>query len=77
MDLASLFAAPAAAVRIIFLSFFSHALPEPARKLAKALNQGLRTIKRFEPGAYVLQPCQIGFTGLLAQGELSVLLLPK
>ena len=77
MDLASLFAAPAAAIRIIFLSFLSHALPEPARKLAKALNQGLRTIKRFEPGADILQPRQIGLAGLLAEGNLSVLLFPK
>src|SRR4029079_15347507 len=70
----SLFAAPAAAIRIIFLL---HALPEPARKLAKTLDQGFRTIQRFEPGADILQPRQIGLAGLLAEGNLSVLLFPK
>jgi hypothetical protein len=74
MDLASLFAGTAAAVRIIFLS---HALPEPARKLAKTLDQGLRAVERLQPEAHVLQPCQIGFIGLIAQCQFGILLLPK
>src|SRR6185503_10394348 len=55
----------------------SHTLPEPARKLAKTLDQGFRAVERLQPGAHVLQPCQIGLTGFVAQRQLGILLLPK
>ena len=67
MDLASLFAGTAAAVRIIFLS---HTLPEPARKLAKTLDQGLRAVERLQPGAHVLQPRHVGVRGFITQRQL-------
>ena len=66
MGLASLFAALANAVRSIFSS---DALPEPARKLAKTLDQGFGAVQRLQPGADVLQPHQIGLAGLLAKAS--------
>ena len=74
MGLASLFAGLASAVRSIFSS---DALPEPARKFAKTLDQGLGAVQRLQPGAHVLQPRQIGLAGLLAQSQLGILLFPK
>ena len=75
MGLASLLTGAAAAVRIIFSS--DAAAPGPARKLPKTLDQGLGSVQRLQPGADVLQPCQIGLARLLAQGQLGILLFPK
>ena len=69
MDLASLFPGTAAAVRSIFLS---HTLPEPARKLAKTLDQGLRAVERLKPGADVLQPRHVGISRFITQRQLIV-----
>ena len=75
MDLASLFAGPAAAIRINF--FISHAFLEPARKLAKTLDLGLGAVELLQPSVDVLQPRHVGVAGFLTQGQLGVLLLPK
>ena len=66
MDLASLLTGAAAAVRIILLS---DAFAEPARQLAKTLNQGIGAVEEVQPGTHILQPCQIGLVGLLAQRQ--------
>lgn len=50
---------------------------EPARQLAETLDQGLGAVGFRHPGLDVLQPGQIGLAGLLGQGLLSVLHLPK
>ena len=55
----------------------SDAFAEPARQFAKTLNQGIGAVEGVQPGADILQPCQIGLGGLLAQGQFGILLLPK
>ena len=74
MDLASLFAGPAAAVRIIF---YQTLVAEPARQFAKTLNQGLGSVDLLQPGRDIAQPCQIGLAGLLAEGQFGILQFPK
>ena len=74
MGLASLLTAPAAAVR---MNFLSDAFSEPARKFAKTLDQGIGAIQRLQPGTDIPQPTHIGLTGVLAQRQLGILLLSK
>ena len=50
---------------------------EPARKLAKTLNQGLGAVGFCHSGLEIAQPSQICLTRLLAQGELGILQFPK
>src|SRR6185369_9364249 len=57
--------------------FISYALPEPARKLAETLDQGFRAVERLQSRTHVLQPCQIGLTGFVAQRQFGIFLLPK
>ena len=59
---------------------FDHALDaalEPARKLAKTLDQGLGAVGFRHPGLYVAQPGKVRFAGILAQSQLGVLQFPK
>ena len=55
----------------------SHALLEPARQLAKTLDQGLGAIDLGQPSLHVTKPRHIGLAGILPQGQLGVLQLSK
>ncbi|KAH1685173.1 hypothetical protein KXX24_008069 [Aspergillus fumigatus] len=55
----------------------SHALLEPARQLAKTLDQGLGAVDFGHPGLDVAEPSEIGLARLLAQGKLGVLQFPN
>ena len=74
MDLASLFAVPAAAVRIIFLSDDPLG---PAGRIAESLDQGLGTVDFLQPGLDISQPRQIGLAALVTKGLLGILQFPK
>ena len=74
MGLASLFAVPAAAVRIIFQS---DAPLRPSGRIAETLNQGLGPVDFLQPGLDIAQPRQIGLAGLVAERLLGILQFPK
>lgn len=72
--LASHFAVPAAAVRMIFVS---DALLETPGRLAETLDQGLGAVHFRDPALHVAQPRHIRLAGLLAQSQLGIFQFPK
>jgi hypothetical protein len=55
----------------------SHALLEPARQLAKTLDQGFGAVDFAYPSLDVTQPRHTGLAGILPQGQLGVFQLSK
>ena len=74
MDLASLLAVAAPAVRMILSS---HALLEPARQLAKTLDQGFGSLERGKLGLDVSQPGIVRLGIVLAERRFRVLKFPS
>ena len=74
MDLASLFAGSASAVRSIFV--IRHYVGT-GPIIAEPFDQGFGPIGFCHPGLDILQPCQIGLAGVFSQDGFRVFSFPK
>ena len=74
MGLASYFAAPDPAIRIIFQS---NGPLQPARGQPEPLDQGFGSVGFLQPGLDIAQPGVIRLARIASKGRFRVFLLPK